>query len=53
MVNFDIFDVTDWRQQIITIHILPNISSKIFFLKNHTQNVDEKLVPELFIKNQN
>ena len=26
---------------------------EIFFLKNHTQNVVEKLVPERFIKNQN
>ena len=50
-------------QQIITIHILPNISRRKvnqamkfgqlieyimrkFFLKNHTQNVVEKLDPE-------
>ena len=26
---------------------------KIFFLKNHTQNMLEKLVPEPFLKNQN
>ena len=26
---------------------------KIFFLKNHTQNVAEKLLPDPFLKNQN
>ena len=57
-------------KQTITIHILPNISSKInqtvkfghlvkynmrnvFFLKNHTQNVVEKLFPDRFLENQN
>ena len=28
-------------------------TKEIFFLKNHTQNVGEKLVPDLFIKSQN
>ena len=52
-------------QQLITMHILPNISRRkcnqtmklgqlieynIFFLKNHTQNVVAKLVPDPFIK---
>ena len=55
-------------QQIITIHILPNISRSkgnqamkfgqlieynmriFFFLKHHTQNVVEKLVPNPFYK---
>ena len=27
--------------------------TETFFLKNHTQNVLEKLLPEAFIKNQN
>ena len=49
--------------QIIKIHILSNISRsklnqtmkfdqliEIFFLKNHTQNVVEKLVPDTIIK---
>ena len=55
--------------QINTIHILPNISrskgnqttkfgqlieyNMIFFLKNHTQNMVEKLVPDPFVKSQN
>ena len=57
------------RQQINTIHILPNFSrskgnqtkkfgqlieyNMIFFLKNHTQNVVEELVPDPFVKSQN
>ena len=49
--------------QIIKIHMLSNISRSklnqtmkfdqlivIFFLKNHTQNVVEKLVPDTIIK---
>ena len=49
--------------QIIKIHMLSNISRtklnqamnfdqliEIFFLKNHTQNVVEKLVPDTIIK---
>ena len=57
-------------KQIITIHVLPNISRskgnqamkfgqlidakwEIFSLKNHTQNLMKKLVPDLFIKNWN
>ena len=56
-------------QEINTIHILPNISrskgnqtkkfgqlieyNMIFFLKNHTQNMVEKLVPDPFVKSQN
>ena len=55
--------------KINTIHILPNISrskgnqttkfgqlieyNMIFFLKNHTQNMVEKLVPDPFVKSQN
>ena len=61
------FDVTGFSK-IITIRILPNISrskdnqtmkfglikhEKYFFLKNNTQNVVEKQVPDPFIKNQN
>ena len=52
--------------QTITIHILTNISqrkgkqtmkfgqvtSENFFLKHHTQNVVQKLVPDSFLKNQ-
>ena len=66
-VNFKIYDIKTWKQ-IITIHILPNISRnkgnqtmKIdqlikynmwhILLKNHTQNVMEKLVPDTFLKN--
>ena len=54
------------EQQIITTHILPNISrskgnlvsqwnktQKVFLLKNHAQNVLEKLGPERFIRNKN
>ena len=54
-------------QQIITVHILPNISRsednhvikfgqlieynmRNIFMKNHTQNMMEKLVPDTFIK---
>ena len=29
------------------------ITSKTFFLKNHGQNIVEKLFPDLFLKNQN
>ena len=55
-------------QQTNTIHILPNIPrskgnqtkkfgqlieyNMIFFLKNHTQNVVEELVPDPFVKSQ-
>ena len=54
--------------QIIITHILPNISRSkvdktmkfgqlieynIFFLRNHTQNLMEKLLPDPFIKDQN
>ena len=54
------------RQQTITKHVLPNISSKSnqtmkfgqviecndrnIFLKNYTQHVMEKLVPDPFVK---
>ena len=63
-VIFRIYDVSEW----ITKYTLPNISRSkgkqtakfgqlieynISFLKNHTQNVAEKLVPDPFIKNQN
>ena len=30
-----------------------NIKLEIFFLKNHTQNVVEKLFPDPFLKSQN
>ena len=69
MVNFKIYDVTDWTAN-NNKHILPNISRsksnqtmkfdhlieynmKNTFLKNHLQNVVENLVPETFRKNQN
>ena len=39
--------------QSIEYKIFTEINIKIFFLKNHTQNVMEKLVPDSFIKNQN
>ena len=55
-------------QQTIAIHILPNISRKEdnqtitfgqliednrkFLLKNHSENVMEKLLPEPFLKKQ-
>ena len=32
---------------------LKNITWGAFFLKNHTQNVLEKLFPEPYLKNQN
>ena len=63
------FMTSQTGQQIITIHILSNISriksnqtmkfgnlieyNRILFLKNHTQNVVEKLVSDPSIKNQN
>ena len=50
-------------KQIIAIHILPVSQEvkkseigqliEIFFLKNQTQNVVEKLVPNPFLKNRN
>ena len=47
-------------RQTIAIHILPNISRnkgniiwEIFFLKNSTQNVVEKIFPDFFLKSQN
>ena len=60
--------ISQTRQEIITIHIMPNISrskgnqimkfgqlkeyntTSIIFLKNHTKNVMEKIVPDPFIK---
>ena len=30
---------------------LINVTGETFFLKNHTQNVVEKLVPDPFLKN--
>ena len=60
--------ISQTGQEIITIHIMPNISrskgnqimkfgqlkeynmASIIFLKNHTKNVMEKLVPDPFIK---
>ena len=51
-------------KQTIAIYILPNISTSTdnqptkfgqsieFFLKNHVQNIAEKLFPDPFLKNQ-
>ena len=39
--------------QIIKSEKLIEYNIKTFFLKNHTKTVVEKLVPELFLKNQN
>ena len=51
-------------KQTITIYILPNISTSTdnqptkfgqsieFLLKNHVQNIAEKLFPDPFLKNQ-
>ena len=33
--------------------VIEYIISETFFLKNHKQNVMEKLFPDLFLKNQN
>ena len=66
-LNFKIYDVTQWirshyhteeiahkvkaiRQLNLVSHL--NITWKIFFLENHTQNVMKKLVPDPFSKNQ-
>ena len=54
-LNKKVYDVRDGQQK-ITIHILPNISRskgnkiwwEILFLKNHTQNVIERLVQDPF-----
>ena len=43
-VNFKICDVTT---------SLTNMAIQIFFLKNHTQNLVEKLDPDPFLKSQN
>ena len=67
-VNFKIYDATDWTK-VITIHVLSNFSRskwkrtmklcqlrtyhEKYILKNHTQNIVEKLVPDPFLKNQN
>ena len=50
-------------KQTIAIHIMPNISrgkgnqtmkfGKIFFWKNHRQDMLENIFPDLFLKNQN
>ena len=63
-VNLKLYGVTAWLTNIV-IHILPNTSRSkgnqtmkfsqltecyIFFLKNHTQNVMEKLVLDPFLK---
>ena len=34
-------------------HLIKYITWEAFFLKSHTQNVEEKLLPDPFIKNQN
>ena len=68
-VNFKIYDVTDWTtinykahnaqcfenvslQKIISGQLIEQ-HEKLFSLKNYTQNVVEKLVPDPFIKNEN
>ena len=65
--NFKIYDVMNWETD-NTIHIVPNVlrskgnqtmkvgqfvTREIFFSKNHTQNEVEKLISDLFLKNQN
>ena len=39
--------------QSIEFKIFIEVNIEMFFLKNHTQNVMEKLVPDPFIKNSN
>ena len=60
-VDFKFMTLQTWKQT-ITIHILPNISRSKgnetmkfdqLIDYNHTQKVVEKLVPDLFLKNQN
>ena len=63
MVNFRIYDITDW-QQIMKIHILPNISRsegnhaknigqlknitwQIFSFENNAENKEARLAPGL------
>ena len=36
-------------KQTITIHILTNISREIFFFKNHAENEEERVIPDLFL----
>ena len=60
-VNFKIYDVATWET--IAINILSNISKikdnqaikfdQLIELKNHTQKVVEKLLPDPFLKDQN
>ena len=53
-VNSKIYDVTDWTANNYNTHADNNFwSVEIFFLKNHTKNVVEKLVPDPFVKSQN
>ena len=67
-VYFKIYDVTTWLTNNCKTHIaqisrskgnptmvfgqLIDMTWEIFFLKNHTQNLVEKLVPDPFLKNQ-
>ena len=60
-VDFKFMTLQTWKQT-ITIHILPNMSRSKgnetmkfgqLIDYNHTQKVVEKLVPDLFLKNQN
>ena len=61
MVNFKIYDVTDWTTNNYNTHIaqylkfgqLKEHNVRNIFLENHTQNVVEKLVRDPLIKNQN
>ena len=48
-VNLKIYDVATW----LTSNCNAHITWKMFFLKNHTQNVMEKLFPDPVLKNQN
>ena len=61
-VNFKVFMTLRPGKQTITIHVLANMLRRkenqamkfeIFFLKNYMQNVVEKILPDLFLKNQN
>ena len=58
--NFKFYDVTSWLANNIltrtgnqTMKFGQYITWETFFLKNHTRNVVKRLVPDLFLKNQN
>ena len=65
-VNFKFYDVAAWLTNNCNTHIAPRycnqtikfgqlieLTWETFFLKNHSQNMVEKLVPDPFLKNQN